>query len=632
MGNEKARPTHYATELTVHPDGEQRQWNFFARVKLMPVGINEYSQGHGGFMLTGRLRLADGSTIVIHTDKTWNCRLNRAYKAPFIYDGRIKPDPYETPEEIQNIWHCVTAPIPPRCEEVLVPYNRQSMTVPPHGKAEAVFLFDKIYAGFVSLTGQAQGELALQVQCFELEDQPGSEETCILDGAAQQLTYRGLQLHSVGGYRIIAENRSDNPAQVIPQFISTHYPAAVCAKTTTSDPAVDKILEVCAHTLKICRQMIHLDSPRHSEPLACTGDYYIESLMTAFTYGDMRLAAFDVRRTAELLLYNDGRIFHTTYSLIWVLMLRDVYQYTGDAALLSDCADALALLLKRFEGYLGENGILETPPDFMFVDWIYIDGISLHHPPKALGQTCLNAYYYGALKAAEKIYGWLNDSAAAQHCAQAANCLRQHVNELLFDKEKELYFEGLNTPTPEKLLMHYMPQNVNTRYYRKHANILAANFGLCDPPLAKKLLERVMEDDTLGDYQPYFAHFLLEALFKNGLRDRYTLPLIRRWYASVEACDKGLAEGWIQPEPGYRFDHSHAWGGTPAYSLPKALLGFEMLKPGFQKIRLSPSLLGLNYATVELPTPYGMLRCHMEKGKAPALSIPAGLEVVIEEN
>ena len=87
----------------MHPDGEQRQWNFFARVKLMPVGINEYSQGHGGFMLTGRLRLADGSTIVIHTDKTWNCRLNRAYKAPFIYDGRIKPDPYETPEEIQNI-------------------------------------------------------------------------------------------------------------------------------------------------------------------------------------------------------------------------------------------------------------------------------------------------------------------------------------------------------------------------------------------------------------------------------------------------------------------------------------------------------------------------------------------------
>ena len=77
--------------------------------------------------------------------------------------------------------------------------------------------------------------------------------------------------------------------------------------------------------------------------------------MTAFTYGDMRLAAFDVRRTAELLLYNDGRIFHTTYSLIWVLMLRDVYQYTGDAALLSDCADALALLLKRFEGYLGET-------------------------------------------------------------------------------------------------------------------------------------------------------------------------------------------------------------------------------------------------------------------------------------
>ena len=30
---------------------------------------------------------------------------------------------------------------------------------------------------------------------------------------------------------------------------------------------------------------------------------------------------------------------------------------------------------------------------YMFVDWIEIDGLSLHHPPKALGQTCLNLFY-----------------------------------------------------------------------------------------------------------------------------------------------------------------------------------------------------------------------------------------------
>ena len=48
------------------------------------------------------------------------------------------------------------------------------------------------------------------------------------------------------------------------------------------------------------------------------------TLMTAFSFGDMRLAEFDVERTAELLRHNDGRMFHTTYSLIWVRMLYDV--------------------------------------------------------------------------------------------------------------------------------------------------------------------------------------------------------------------------------------------------------------------------------------------------------------------
>ena len=38
--------------------------------------------------------------------------------------------------------------------------------------------------------------------------------------------------------------------------------------------------------------------------------------------------------------------------------------------------------------------------------------------------------------------------------------------------------------------------------------------------------------------------------------------MLERWKAPVAACGKGLVEGFIPPEPSYRFDHSHAWGGT----------------------------------------------------------------------
>ena len=309
--------------------------------------------------------------------------------------------------------------------------------------------------------------------------------------------------------------------------------------------------------------MIHLDSPRHSEPLACTGDYYIETLMTSFSFGDMTLAEFDIRRTAELLRYHNGEMFHTTYSLIWVLMLYDTYMLTAHKELLSDCKDALLLLLERFSTYLGSNGLIEVPPNYMFVDWIYTDEISLHHPPKALGQTCLSMFYFGALKTAAKIFDELSEPSLSNRYSDDAQKLKKAINTYLFDSKKNLYFEGLNTPTPEKMLYYYMPKNTEKRYYRVHANILAAYFGVCEKDCAKELIKKVMTDDTLGDCQPYFKHYLLEAVYRNNMRDEFTLEILNKWKSPTEECPKGLVEGFIAPEPSYSFDHSHAWGGTP---------------------------------------------------------------------
>ena len=139
-----------------------------------------------------------------------------------------------------------------------------------------------------------------------------------------------------------------------------------------------------------------------------------------------------------------------------------------------------------------------------------------------------------------------------------------------------------------------------------------------------------MTEQIEGNVQPYFQHYLLEAIYAHGLRDRYTLEVVERWKAPVEECNKGLAEGFFAPEPSYVFDHSHAWGGTPLYSLPKALTGLSIEEPGFKKIKLHPSLLGLEYATVEIPTPYGMVCCDLKRGCLPEISAPNEILLFVE--
>jgi len=233
----------------------------------------------------------------------------------------------------------------------------------------------------------------------------------------------------------------------------------------------------------------------------------------------------------------------------------------------------------------------------------------MHHPPKALGQTCLNMFYFGALEAAEKIYQELEWPAMARKCFEKKVALRSVINS-----------------QPGR----WMPQNTAKRYYLKHSNILAACFGVCDDETGRRLIHRIMSDEIGGDCQPYFMHYLLEAISRLGLREAYTRQICERWKEPVLRCSKGLVEGFVPPEPTYCFDHSHAWGGTPLYALPKALLGLEIREPGMRKLELSPSLLGLHHATVELLTPYGKVVCKMQEGEQTRITHPEEVRVIVK--
>lgn len=602
------------------PDFGHGKLSFSALVRKSPVKGCDFSKGHGGFCLTGRVYFEDGSVTDIFTDETWRIKRENAYVRPNCYNENIPNETEVYAEAFPDIWNAQLAPIPPCTEYEMKPIKGRNYRVAPHSEVRVEIEFDKIYAGYIYL--QVQSSIYAKLHYYETSVCNAQEEIRLISDRE----YRGIDFHSVGRIEAILRNDGEEVSEGEISLIVTHYPIEQTATTKTSDRQLNEVFEVCSHSLKYCRQTHHLDSPLHCEPLACTGDYYIETLMTVFTFGDLRLSKFDVQRTAELFRSQDGRIFHTSYSLIWTLMLWDVYRYTGDVRLLEENKDALGILLKRFSGYIGENGLLEKAPNYMFVDWLNPDGIDLHHPPKALGQTCLNMFYYGALQTAAKIYERVDMQSMVMDCKDRAEKLRQAMLEWLWDAEKGLFFEGLNTPTAEELVCDLMPQNIEKRYYRKHGNILATYFGVFDKAMNRKILNKVMSDNSLGKVQPYFMHFLLEAIYRNDLREDYTLKLLEEWKPFIVECPKGLPEGFHKPNDEYVFDHSHAWAGTPAYALPLALTGFEMIKAGFEEICFSPCLLGLVFAEVEIPTPKGMIKVILQKDRQPQITVPKGIK------
>ena len=219
-------------------------------------------------------------------------------------------------------------------------------------------------------------------------------------------------------------------------------------------------------------------------------------------------------------------MIYTSYSMLWVQMLYDYYMYSGDITILEYTKPTIENLLERFNGYIGKTGIIDNPPNYMFVNWLMVDGNSMHHPPKALGQGVLSAFYYQSLVLAEEIERRLGDEDQAIEYKTQAFKFKSAFHNILYDERSGLYFDDLNDDYQPN---EWLPTNVSKRYYSVHTNSLAVLYGLCPDNMAAKIMEKVLKDDTLIKPQSYFMHFVLSAIDKCGLFAPYGLEQIRRW-------------------------------------------------------------------------------------------------------
>ena len=247
LGNDKRRPDFYATRMTIEPNC--RELGFLARVFMLPIQMCDYSKGHGGFMLRGELTLEDGSKEQISTDITWLARKCNEYTEPFVYDSRVSVDSYTQAEEVEDIWNCKIAPIPPMTIDTVLPTNDAVITVKPGEIFKNTLEFDKIYAGYFSVSVKTKGEVNLSINTKET-DEEGYFEKFVFTANTQ---YRSFKLYSVGKLIVNIENKSENDAEISINLISRYYPIKEYGKVVTSDDELNEVLEVCMHTLKFCR-------------------------------------------------------------------------------------------------------------------------------------------------------------------------------------------------------------------------------------------------------------------------------------------------------------------------------------------------------------------------------------------
>ncbi len=614
-------PRYFLSKMELDCGG--KELDFSALVHDTATREFDSSSGHCGFYLEATVLFEDGSIEIIGTDESWLSRYDDRYVNVTTFDALKKSEDFLPSICFEYPVRTEISPLKPLVYEDVFPIGGfEPFTVKAEEKVSKKYRLDKVYGGYFVIDAEGDGEYIITVDAFEKEGKLTRTEKITADGG---LAYRSIEMSSCSGFTLTVENKSEGKVRLNRLLYSfSHYPCSERGSFKCSDEALNTVYEMGKHALKICKQNLELDSPMHQENLACSGDYMISSLMNYMTYGNAEVTKLDIERIADFLRLQDGYMFHSTYTFLWMKMALDYCMFTGDLSILENVIDACEVVYARFETYKDEKGLIDNPPSYAFVDWMVVDGFSLHHPPKALGQTALCMFYCYGFEAASKMCTLYGDEKKAKKYIDSKNQMADAINKYLYDENEDLYCEGTPDTSDGKNWM--LPANVDKKYFGQHSNILSVMSGVCPKEKREEMLTRMVYDKELTPVQPYFAHFLLEAIREEGLFEKYGIQVLSRWKYMAE-FPKGLPEGWYDCS-GYGFDYSHVWAGTPTYQLPAGLLGLEILSAGFKKIKLSPCLCGLDEVHICIPTPLGAIKADMVKGREPEIFVPEGIETV----
>jgi alpha-L-rhamnosidase len=400
----------------------------------------------------------------------------------------------------------------------------------------------------------------------------------------------------------------------------TAYPFKENASFTGSDASLKNIWDVGWRTARLCANETYFDCPYY-EQLQYVGDTRIQALVSLYVSGDDRLmrnaiAAFDDSRIPDGLTQSrypcSSMQIIPPYSLFWIAMIHDYWMHRADAEFVKSYLGGIDDVLSWHEKYINSSGMLGPNPWWNFVDWSWPwdNNTRVGGVPAGADEgrsSILTLQYVYALNYAAQLNDAFGRKYFADRYRKLAESLKKATYKLCWDKER-----GLLSDTPDK------------KIFSQHANILAVLVDLIPPKEQKKVMEKVISEKDLTQCTFYFRYYLVRAVNKVGLGDRY-IEMLQPWRDMLKM---GLTTFAENPEP-TRSD-CHAWSASPNYDLLATVCGITPAEPGFKSVRIEPHLGPLTWVEGKMPHPLGEIQVRLErkgkKGVEGNITLPQGLK------
>ena len=379
-----------------------------------------------------------------------------------------------------------------------------------------------------------------------------------------------------------------------------------------SNDMLNKIYNTAAYTCHLCLQNYIWDGIKRDR-LVWVGDMHPEMLTVKSVFGNIPLMTETLSFIRKATPLPGWMNYYPTYSLWWLIIVRDWYFYTGEENLLNENKEYILGLTKQIIGTVNDDGSdsLKT----YFLDWPTNE--------TEAGVQGSRALLVMALDAAAQLAEFCNENELSAECKSKAAILRESE------------------------------WDMNTA---KQTLAVTALAGCCDK---KEAAEKILEGGAKG-FSTFMSYYLLKTAAQKDMAE--TLDVLEEYYGAMLYL--GATSFWedfniewvknaspIDREPlnnesdihgdngafcykGFRHSLCHGWASAPTAFLAEEVLGINILSKGCKKIEIKPDLGNLSWAKGEYPTPLGVVTVSCVKKQDGSIktewTAPEGIEIICE--
>jgi hypothetical protein len=385
------------------------------------------------------------------------------------------------------------------------------------------------------------------------------------------------------------------------RLVQAEYPVTRKIRFSSSDPKLDRIVEISLNASRMCMQDNIMDCPWR-EKRQWIGDVQRIILVNHHAFTDRNLVRAVLRQHVHL-QDTSGRMWvclplyeeYPMQSMEWLRAVVEYEHYTGDTTLLDEVADNVEMLHRWFLKQRDERGLFfnSQPPVLNWMD----NTLNFLIPPGfRTPLLVINLRYLQFLDDMVICFKRLGKPREARQAKSERARLAALIPGAFHDEQTGLLRDCADPAIPVTFSEMGHALAVTTGLFGDQAAAVWDRFrafqaanprGAKDPLSISDVMPRqVIRPGPFGKYCTF------EALGRLGRKDEIVREIMAGWGPMVDAGSDTAWETFV-PQGSW----CHGWAGTPVVALMRYLFRLNPRKPGRRRLR---NIAGIKWAECEV--------------------------------